>query len=351
MSSKKIKIGWIGSGFVGQVAHLNLYEDINNAKIIALSELRKELGLKVKKKNFIKNFYNDYEEMLDVEDLDAVVLIVHRNHTAFFAEKILKRKFNLFTEKPQAPTYSIAKKLVSIAQKNKLKYVSGLMRRHDDGIKFAKNKINNLKKSGEFGKLIGAEIHCFAGGDYCNIGNYQKTSEKRPTQQLCKKYPDWISKKIGKIYEEFVNVYMHDIDLINYFFGDKIKVKNVNYSTNKMSYIEMESQNMPILFKFRKLNSNHWSEGISIIFEKGLVEIELKPAFLKNTSSTVKINKMSSGGLVNESSYNNFSFNWCFKNQHLDFIRSIQNPKYDPISSCSKTLNLYMLIDQIFKKI
>ena len=144
---------------------------------------------------------------------------------------------------------------------------------------------------------------------------------------------------------------MHDIDLINYFFGDKIKVKNVNYSTNKMSYIEMESQNMPILFKFRKLNSNHWSEGISIIFEKGLVEIELKPAFLQNTSSTVKINKMSSGGLVNESSYNNFSFNWCFKNQHLDFIRSIQNPKYDPISSCSKTLNLYMLIDQIFKKI
>ena len=59
----------------------------------------------------------------------------------------------------------------------------------------------------------------------------------------------YVDKKIGKIYEEFVNVYIHDIDLINYFFGDKIKVKNVNYSTNKMSYIEMESQNMPILFK------------------------------------------------------------------------------------------------------
>ena len=56
MSSKKIKIGWIGSGFVGQVAHLNLYEDINNAKIIALSELRKELGLKVKKKILLKIF-------------------------------------------------------------------------------------------------------------------------------------------------------------------------------------------------------------------------------------------------------------------------------------------------------
>ena len=51
MSSKKIiKVGWIGSGFVGQVAHLNLYEDINDAKIVALSELRQSLGKKLLKK-------------------------------------------------------------------------------------------------------------------------------------------------------------------------------------------------------------------------------------------------------------------------------------------------------------
>ena len=178
MSSKKIvKIGWIGSGFVGQVAHLNLYEDINDAKIVALSELRQSLGKKVVKKNFISNYYKDYTEMLNNELLDGVVLIVHRNHTAYFAEDILKKKFNLFTEKPQAPTYDIAKKLVSIAKKNNLKYASGLMRRHDDGIKYSKKVFNNLLKNKNLGKLIGAEFYCFAGGDYCDIGNYQKTSE------------------------------------------------------------------------------------------------------------------------------------------------------------------------------
>ena len=119
-SNKKIKIGWIGSGFVGQVAHLNLYEDISNAEIVALSELRQSLGKKVAKKNFISNYYKNYTEMLNSEVLDGVVLIVHRNHTAHFAEDILKKKFNLFTEKPQAPTFNIAKKLVSIAKKNNL---------------------------------------------------------------------------------------------------------------------------------------------------------------------------------------------------------------------------------------
>ena len=49
-----LKIGWIGSGFVGQVGHLNLYEDISIANIVALSELRKNLATRVQKKHDIK---------------------------------------------------------------------------------------------------------------------------------------------------------------------------------------------------------------------------------------------------------------------------------------------------------
>ena len=41
---KNIKIGWIGSGFVGQVAHLNSFYSLPNVKIVALSELREKLG-------------------------------------------------------------------------------------------------------------------------------------------------------------------------------------------------------------------------------------------------------------------------------------------------------------------
>lgn len=351
MSSKKLKIGWIGSGFVGQVAHLNLYEDITTAEIVALSELRESLGKRVIKKNFIPKYYKDYKEMLRNEILDGVVLIVHRNHTAYFAEDILKKNFNLFTEKPQAPTFEAAKKLVAIAKKNKLKYVSGLMRRHDDGIKYSKKIFNNLLISQNFGKLIGAEFYCFAGGDYCDIGNYQKTKELRPTYKLCEKYPSWLNKKNGKKYEEFVNVYIHDIDLINFFFDNNIKVNSVNYSPDKMSYVHMQSKDIPITFKFRKLNSNHWAEGYSLIFEKGIIEVELKPAFLKNTSSSVNIKKLGKAGLINNNFYENFSFKWSFKNQHNDFLKSLLNKNYSPISSCEKTLSSFEVVDQIFKKI
>ena len=42
--SKKLKLGWVGSGFIGQVAHLSNYIEIPNVEILALAELRPKLG-------------------------------------------------------------------------------------------------------------------------------------------------------------------------------------------------------------------------------------------------------------------------------------------------------------------
>ena len=39
---KKIRLAWIGSGFVGQVAHLSSFSSLPNVEIVALSELREK---------------------------------------------------------------------------------------------------------------------------------------------------------------------------------------------------------------------------------------------------------------------------------------------------------------------
>jgi len=342
-----LKIGWIGSGFIGQVGHLNLYEDINIAKITCLSELRAKLAKKVSIKNNIKNVYLNYEEMIDKENLDAVVLIVNRNHTAFHAEKILKKKLNLFTEKPQASTYQGAKNLVKIAKKNKLVYATGLMRRHDEGIKYAKKLINKFKKNNTLGNLIGADFFCFAGGDYCNIGNYISTNEPKFNETLCPRYPLWLKKKYGRYYEEFLNVYIHDLDLMSYVLDEKLNIKQLDYNPSKISNLLLNANNIPINFKWRKINANQWYEGFNIYFDKGSVDVKLNPAFLKNISSLVTINKYGKGGLINSQKLENFSFNWSFYNQHIDFLNSVKN-KTTPISDCSKTIQSMRIVDEVF---
>ena len=148
---RKIRLGWIGSGFVGQVAHLFSFNNISDVKIVALSELRPKLGHLVCKKYSIPNYYSDYKELLKRNDLDGIVAIVRRYHTAPLAKEILKKGFNLFTEKPMAATFAQAKTLVQISNKQKLKYIIGNMRRHDEGVLLAKKYFDKYKKSNSTG--------------------------------------------------------------------------------------------------------------------------------------------------------------------------------------------------------
>ncbi len=51
---RKLKLGWVGSGFVGQVAHLVNYVEFPNVEIVGLAELRPKLGDRACRKYGIK---------------------------------------------------------------------------------------------------------------------------------------------------------------------------------------------------------------------------------------------------------------------------------------------------------
>ena len=197
--TKKINIGLIGAGFVGQVAHLHNYNEISNVNISALAELRQELGKKVAQKYNIKNLYKDHKELLENEkQLDAIILIVKRHQTSTLAAEVLKNKIHLFTEKPMAPTFIQGQKNLKLAIKNNLHYVIGNMRRHDDGVKYAKKILNKFILSNEIGSLISYRSYCYAGGDYCNIDGNIKTTEKDLSSSDLPIAPSWVEKNDEK---------------------------------------------------------------------------------------------------------------------------------------------------------
>ena len=150
--SKKIKIGWVGSGFVGQVAHLNSYVSLKDVEIVGLAELRPKLGQEICKKYSIKKYYKNHLDLIKNEKLDAVVAIVNRKHTAVVTEDILKRGISVFTEKPMAANFKQASKLLGLAKKNKCSYMIGNMRLHDSGVKLAKNFFDKFTKKKNFRK-------------------------------------------------------------------------------------------------------------------------------------------------------------------------------------------------------
>ena len=318
---KDINIGFIGSGFVGQVAHLHNYNEIDGVNISALAELRQGLGRKVAQKYNIKNLYKNHIELLENEKkLDAIILIVRRHQTSTLAEEVLKRNINLFTEKPMAPTYAQGKKNLNLAIKNNLHYVIGNMRRHDDGVQYAKKILNEYILNNEIGSLISYRSYCYAGGDYCNIDGNIKTTEENLIENNLPISPSWVAKSDEKKFEKFQNYFVHNINIINFFFEDAYLVSN-KISKNNGGSIFFDHGDFFGQFDYAYLESDLWEEGIDFHFTHGSIKVSFPPAFLKNQPAKVIIYD----GKKNKFIQPYFEWNWSFKNQSKNFIDSIIN--------------------------
>lgn len=340
----KIKLGWIGSGFVSQVAHLNSFSSLPNVEIVALSEIRETLGKKNCRKFGIKKFYNNYKEMIENEKLDAIVCIVRRYQTYMIAKEILKNKINLFTEKPMAPTLKQATHLVKLAKKNKLIYVVGNMRRHDSGINDCKNIFKKFLKSKKLGSFLYYKHTILAGGDYCNIDGYIHTNEKISKKRYFPDSPDWLSKKYEKDYEKFLNYFNHNINLLRFFFSEIKKIDYSNFNKLGGNFI-FKHEKFKGSFDFFYLKNNSWTEKLEFLFSDGSIVLELPPAFIKNKPAKIIIYSEKNREITKTIP----NFDWSFKNQAVNFIENlIGNSK--SISSGSDSLKDIKTINNIWKK-
>ena len=341
---KKINIGFIGSGFVGQVAHLHNYNELDNVNILALAELRQELGKNVAQKYNIKHLYKNHKELLEHEkDLDAIILIVRRHQTSPLANEVLKNKNNLFTEKPMAPTFDQGQANLKLAIKNNLHYVIGNMRRHDDGVQYAKRILDNFIINGEIGTLVSYRSYCYAGGDYCNIDGNIKTNEKNLIENNFPIAPEWVEKSDERNFEKFQNYFVHNINIINFFFNSNYKpskkITNKNGGTVLFDHDNFFGQ-----FDYTYLESDLWKEGIDFHFTHGTIKVSLPPAFLKNQSAKVVIYN----GKKNEFIEPDFDWNWSFKNQSKNFVDSVLNNEIN-ICDARNSIKDLEIIEKIWK--
>ena len=113
MSDKKIKIGFVGVGGMGQCAHLKNYAALTDlCEVVALAELRPDLAGKVAQRYSIPKTYPSHEEMLKNEKLDGLVASQPFTRHGTLLPDLLKAKIPVFTEKPIAGTIEMGEKIV-----------------------------------------------------------------------------------------------------------------------------------------------------------------------------------------------------------------------------------------------
>ena len=347
-SHKKIKLGWIGAGFVSQVAHLSSYAEIPEAEIIALAELRPQLGSKVCERFGIQSYYRDHKKLLEGEKLDAVIAIVGRKNIFPIAKDILNFGYDLFTEKPMSSTLNQAKSLVNIADTKGCRYTIGYMRRHDQGVQIAKIKLAEFLESGVLGDIVFCRAYCFGGNDYCNISGFIQTNEPYPDIKPSQIAPEWVPEKLKKDFDKFLNVYVHDINLIRYLFDIEPKVKYVDYRNVSGSVI-LDFDKFPGVLEFGYIDQNRWYEGIDIYFSKGRMRLVLPPAFLRNQPAVVEIYKENLNSHP-ATIYPAADWTWSFQRQANAFVQDILNDN-ESIANAKDGLNDLRIVEEIWKHI
>ena len=146
---KKLKVGIIGAGRIGQVHAKSITYHIPQAEIVAISDIYVDGAKKVAEELGIPAYYKDYHEILNNPEIDAVLICSSTDTHADIACEAAEAGKHIFCEKPVDLTVEKIKKVIAAVDKAGVKLQIGFNRRYDHN--FA--HIKSLANEGKLGDL------------------------------------------------------------------------------------------------------------------------------------------------------------------------------------------------------
>ncbi len=147
---EKTKIAVIGLGGIAQLVHLPILSKLMNVQISTVVDRNKNQLNSVGDIFKIEKRYTDHKEMLDNEELDAVIIATPTNTHLEIALDCLKANKHILIEKPIARSVSEAKQINAASKKYKKQVMVGMNLRYRPDAMLMKSLVN----SGELGDIF-----------------------------------------------------------------------------------------------------------------------------------------------------------------------------------------------------
>src|SRR5919204_1392128 len=164
--ASKVRIGFVGAGFMGQLAHIRSYALLGEeCELVALAEPRQRTAELVAARYGIPRVYPDHHALLESEQLDGIVASQRFTHHATLLPELYPHVPFLFTEKPLALGAATGDRLVQLAREAGCVHMLGYQRRCDPATREAKRTADEWKASEEMGALRYLRV-CFSDGDW-----------------------------------------------------------------------------------------------------------------------------------------------------------------------------------------
>ena len=323
MKEARVRIGFVGVGGMGQAAHLRNYATLPECEVVALSELRPELGRKVAAKYGVPKVYRTFEDMLAKEKVDALVASQPFWRHGTLIPEVLKAGVPVFTEKPLAASVAMGEKIVAAARASRTWHMVGYHKRSDPATMYAKAEIDRLRSTKELGRLTYVRL-AMPAGDWVAGGFVDNVNTDETTGPLVEDPRDpSMSDAAWKAYFEFVNYYIHQVNLMRHLLGEPYTV--VHADPAGVLFIGRSASGIPCALEMSAYQTTiDWQESAFVAFEKGYVKLDLPAPLASNRPGRVEILRDPGGGAVPVTSVPHLPWVHAMRQQAVNFLKAVR---------------------------
>ena len=196
MKNKKVSLGLIGAGRAGMIHARNFRAAVPHAVLTAVADPCSDNVQAALEELEIEKGYEDYRELLEDEEIDAVIIVTPTKYHCEIAVAAAKAGKHILCEKPMAMTVEECEIMEAAAKEYHVKLQVAFMRRFDRAFTEAKNVVD----AGEIGDVV-----------------MVRSNTRGPS--IPKPWMYDIRKSNGPLAE----VNSHDIDTLRWFTGSEFK--------------------------------------------------------------------------------------------------------------------------------
>ena len=339
--SRKVKIGFIGAGHMGQLAHLHNYAQLKeHCEIVSLCDVKINQAKILAERFEVPKVTADYRELLADKEIEAVICIQYFENHVVLVPEVLKAGKHVMTEKPLCVFPENGDKLVALAKEAGKLHMVGNHKRSDPATEYAMGIINKWKKSGEMGKMTYVRLS-MPPGNWRKDCDMPFMTDETPGHVPPEQAPEGMSDSTRNKTIWFVNYYIHQVNLMRFLLGEDYQLTYAD----KCFFSAKSESGVNCILEMEQFNTSiDWQEHALVCFEKGWVRIDLA-APLAPISGTVTVyeDKGPDSGYIMPVMPNVSAM----RNQAKNFLLAVKGEKPAPCESSEAVKDLRIAGDYI----
>ncbi len=147
--SDSLKLGIIGAGAITQVAHLPVLRKLKGVEVVAICDTDLPKARALAARFQVRDAFNDIEELLEYEQLDAVAICTPNHLHEPHALAALTAGVHVLVERPLSLTAAGAQRILRQAEKRNKVLMVGMNHRYRSDVQL----VRSFVQSGELGKI------------------------------------------------------------------------------------------------------------------------------------------------------------------------------------------------------